>query len=337
MSDSLHPIRKTNSRKWLWILGGVGCVLFTLFAICIGSIAWVLGYPSVSNTAYSRFSWEQLTLPEWDLLSVEEQVVGPVFRRSVITLSDPSLVGPQSTKAMRLMVYRPDSLIEGDKVPCIIIGGAGSRPFEGMLLGDGDQPEHLPYVHAGYVVVAFDIDGAMDSDGVDVASYERFRSAQGGLINARNAFEYARTQLPMVDPQKIFIAGHSSAGTLALLFAEHETRLAGAIAYAPLVDKTKGVPVMLIRLLSQTLPDLPEFLIRTSPSTHEAQLSCPLFLFHAEDDSNVSIVDSKAFVERIRTMGKSVEFKTATTGDHYDSMIDEGIPSALEWIKSLDH
>ena len=44
--------------------------------------------------------------------------------------------------------------------------------------------------------------------------------AQAGLVNARNALEFVLARVPEVDPKRIYAAGHSSAGTLALLFAE---------------------------------------------------------------------------------------------------------------------
>ncbi len=63
----------------------------------------------------------------------------------------------------------------------------------------------------------------------EIRKYEAFRAADAGLINARNALEYTLAKVPEVNAKQLFSVGHSSAGTLALLFAEHEPRLQAAL------------------------------------------------------------------------------------------------------------
>jgi dipeptidyl aminopeptidase/acylaminoacyl peptidase len=58
-----------------------------------------------------------------------------------------------------------------------------------------------------------------------------------------------------------------------------------------------------------------------------------VFVFHANDDSNVNVSESRDFVQRLKTAGKQVEFMTVPSGDHYDSMVQEGIPAAIDWLK----
>ena len=110
-----------------------------------------------------------------------------------------------------------------------------------MKLADGDVAEHLPYARAGYAVLAFDVDGMLANrqNPTPEAIFEaagRFQAAQAGLVNAHIALEYVLAKVPEVDPKRITVAGHSSAGTLAVLFAEHEPRLRSCLAYAPVDD-----------------------------------------------------------------------------------------------------
>ncbi len=56
-------------------------------------------------------------------------------------------------------------------------------------------------------------------------------------------------------------------------------------------------------------------------------------IFHAADDSNAPIAESRAFVKRMQAKQKDVTLVEVATGDHYDSMIDEGIPKGIEFIK----
>jgi hypothetical protein len=51
------------------------------------------------------------------------------------------------------------------------------------------------------------------------------------------------------------------------------------------------------------------------------------------DDSNVPCSDSRACEQRLKSLGKSVTLVTVPTGNHYQSMIDQGIPRAIEWLK----
>jgi dipeptidyl aminopeptidase/acylaminoacyl peptidase len=164
-------------------------------------------------------------------------------------------------------------------------------------------------------------------------AYEAYRAAQAGLINAQIALEFLLARVPEVDPARLFAAGHSSAGTMAILFAEHEPRLAGCVAYAPCVDLEDRFGPVGITAAASTFPGVREFLARFSPRAHESTLQCPLFLFHAEDDSNVPIRQSRDAAARLKALGKTVTLVTVLTGNHYDAMIRQGIPQGIEWMR----
>jgi dipeptidyl aminopeptidase/acylaminoacyl peptidase len=116
--------------------------------------------------------------------------------------------------------------------------------------------------------------------------------------------------------------------------AAHEPRLAGAIAYAPCTDvEARLASVARDRGARRMLPNLTNFLRQSSPKTHLAQYRCPIFLFHANDDSNVSVGESAAFARQLTAAGKTIEFQTVPSGEHYDSMVQQGIPRAVAWLK----
>ena len=164
-------------------------------------------------------------------------------------------------------------------------------------------------------------------------AYAAFKAAQAGLVNGRNALEFVLARLPEVDPQRIYAAGHSSAGTLALLLAEHEPRIKACAAYAPCIDlESRLAQLVKDPTAPLILPGIQEFVIRSSPRTHEQSLNCPLFLFHAQDDTNVPFGDSQAFANSLRQRGRSVELVTVPRGGHYDAMLTDGIPRAIEWL-----
>jgi dienelactone hydrolase len=235
----------------------------------------------------------------------------------------------------KLWLYTPSGEHPAKSLPCVLICGAGSDLITGMDLGDGDRPEHLPYVRAGFAVLAFELDGSLQ-DREKATEMEtrqaafRFLNARAGLVNAHIALEYALKKMPEVDPDRISAAGHSSAGTLAVLFAEHEPRLKACVAFAPALDVEKRFdPQDVARL---TMVGLGDLCVRYSPKRNEDKLRAPLFLFHAKDDSVVPFVDSEAFASDLQSKGKPVTLDLVPTGEHYDSMINEGIPRAIAWL-----
>lgn len=327
----------------LWIilalLGG-GTVLT---CACCGGAAFMFSRaPATSASAKQPFVPASVPLPAFP-----ERGAKVPFREADIDLFRISL-GPGNGFPFtpghggNLWLYLPAGNHAPKSLPCVLITGAGTTLLHGLewgdLAADGGSPEHLPFVRAGYAVVVYELDGPFDSETAQSdaqmrQAYQAFRSAQAGLVNARNAFEFTLARVPEVDPNRIYSSGHSSAATISLLFAEHEPRLAGCIAFAPCIDLTERLGPMALRTISLILPGVADFAVQSSPKTHEARLNCPVFLFHAEDDSNVPCADSRACERRLKAAGKNVTLVTVPTGNHYQSMIDQGIPRAIQWLK----
>jgi dienelactone hydrolase/DNA-directed RNA polymerase subunit RPC12/RpoP len=232
----------------------------------------------------------------------------------------------------KLWLYLPAGEHPAKSLPCILITGAGSTLQSGMDLVDEDRPEHLPYVRAGFAVLAFELDGVPQNKQQRPSSQEMFQflNARAGLVNAHIALEYVLAKVPEVDPQRISAAGHSSAATLAVLFAEHEPRLKACVAYAPALDlEERFGPVRVNLLKSVGAGDLAT---RYSPKNNEDKLRVPLFLFHALDDSNIPFAMTEAFASDLKAKGKPVTLDLVPSGDHYDSMLNEGIPHGIAWL-----
>ena len=121
---------------------------------------------------------------------------------------------------------------------------------------------------------------------------------------------------------------------MSLLFAENEPRLKGCIAFAPAVDVNMRLrsqnSAMVDALVAGGFGDL---FSRYNPRMQEQNLRCPVFLFHAQDDANVPISESSGLADRLRQAGTDVTLETVPTGEHYDAMIQQGIPRAIAWLK----
>jgi dienelactone hydrolase len=238
---------------------------------------------------------------------------------------------------MKVWTYLPEKAAE--KMPCVLVGPAGTHLIEGMKLAKGDQAEHLPYVRAGFVVIAFEIDGAWTKDPPTdeevIACAQAFQNARAGVANARTALDFALERIPAVDPERVYIAGHSLAATLALLVARSDPRIKGCAAYAPATDVPKRVGRNAIDALNSAIPGYVFFLTSISPSTRMEDLKCLVFLFQAKDDSNVHYGDTRSFVWALRKTNAQVTYVEVPRGGHYQSMIGEGIPKAIDWFQKL--
>jgi dienelactone hydrolase len=315
---------------------GGGALLIVV--LCAGAAITLSNPPKASTEANQPFTIDEVPIPEFPERISATEIAPRVWKRE-ISLGDTGGFYPAPGHGGKLVLYVPLGRLRPKSVPCVLITGAGSNLLSGMSLGDGDSPEHIPYVKEGYFVVAYELDGPLDDAG-DVQQMKRafdaFAASRAGMVNARNALQYVLDKVPEVNPTQIYVAGHSSAATHALLFAEHEPRLAGVIAYAPTVNVPKRLGPLL-RIYSLQMPSVVDFATQSSPHTHIGRLKCPTFLFHAEDDSNCPIGDTRKFAEDLTQQGTDVTFVSVPTGDHYDSMIKDGIPAAVKWLETRTH
>lgn len=304
---------------------GVGCLL--VCCGCGGALYWLSTTPGASAAALEPYDPSTVPVPPMpDRAAVEPYEVEPG-----VLLTELQFAGSGPGQNGQIWLYLPPGDHAPGSLPCMLIGPAGTTMLEGMELGEGDQAEHLPYVHQGFAVVAYSLDGP--TSGVfDANALEAFRSAMAGVVNGRNAMEFVLAKVPEVDPKRIFAAGHSSAGTLALLLAEHEPRLAGVAAYMPVYDVPDRFGAAL-RGIEMQLPGATDFAHRSSPKTHADRLNCPVFLYTAADDGNVPAAEVQAAADELRSRGKDVTIEVAPSGDHYQPMIDTGIPAAIAWMK----
>jgi dienelactone hydrolase/DNA-directed RNA polymerase subunit RPC12/RpoP len=239
----------------------------------------------------------------------------------------------------KLWLYLPEGDLAPKSLPCIVIAGAGSNLITGMALGDGDRPEHLPYVRAGFAVLAYELDGMLPdpkpTTDAELARYIRsFLDAEAGLINMKVALEFATTKVPSIDPTRLYAVGHSSAATLALLVAENEPRIAACVAFAPAVDITSQYNAALQHSVARLVPGADLLFSRFNPRMGESKLTCPVFLFVALDDQRFA-QQVQDLASRLDSQGNTVTLSTVSIGGHYNPMIKSGIPEAIHWLESL--
>lgn len=310
------------------VLGYLATVVLAVYLTMIGS-SIRSAMKDAGNTD------EPFPLPDFSKVQLPDLGGGEPVPGSSVKFHDLRMSGTGPGGATRFRVLVPPGTHAEHSLPCILVAPAGSNLLSGMDLDEGDYfDETLPYAEAGMVVVSYSIDGPVADDDVTEA-FEQFRAAGAGVVNGALAFQLAREKLPWVDPERIFSAGHSSAGTLSLMLAAHLPDLAGAIAYAPACDVASFHEDLLGEPVSRlVLPGARTFVKRASPLTHAARIKVPVFLFGARDDDMVTSDEWRNFARAVNDAGAEAEVKTVAGGGHYQSMIDEGIPAAVAWIRA---
>ncbi|MEM6915716.1 MAG: DUF4190 domain-containing protein [Verrucomicrobiota bacterium] len=315
------------------IMGYIGVTFAVVYGIIL-AIGFRIEFAE-RKSAQELFLFEEIALPEFpDLGEGKEVGTSGVIQYFLETK------GAEPGHSMTFRVYVPPGQHAAATLPCVIVAPAGSDLLSGLALDDSDyHDETLPYAEAGMVVVNYSLDGVVlgESDEEVTRSYEEFRSAGAGLVNARNAIELVRRNLPMVDQGRVFSAGHSSAGTLSLLNAAHFPELAGATSYAPAINLRSHFADLLGNFFVDLVyPELWNFTKKFSPGTHASKVEVPVFLFYARDDSMVDLEEGRTFRFAVEDAGGEVTFSTVPSGGHYQSMIDRGIPEAIKWIQEQD-
>ncbi len=338
MQSSPNDTPQLGSKKniVLIILAVIGGGGFIVCLGCAGLAAWFMKMPAASESAKQPFDVASVPLPPLPDRGAGSLVEPGIMRYEMWLGADDGTPG----HGQLVWLYLPEDVPADAKLPCVVIAPAGSNMVSGMGLAEGDMPEHLPYVREGFAVVSFEVDGytdptasVEDDDNEMLRTYKAFRAACAGVVNARNAVDYVIAKVPEVDPNQIYAAGHSSAATLALLLTAHDDRIAACAAYAPVHDVVGDMGGPGVRILSSILPKLVDFLTQSSPITHYSDVNVPVFLFHAEDDVNVDVAQTREATATLESMGKHVTTVIVPTGNHYDSMIQEGIPRGIEWLK----
>ena len=274
--------------------------------------------PGRASRGTPRFDGEQ-----------ERQFQGVPFR--VIELT--------TVSGNRVWLYLPKRDVTNGSLACVLIPPAGTRLFHGIRLSEDDRPMHLPFVAAGFAVVAFDLSGPLSATlhRTSVRTALRaFSDARYGVVDALEALALVQLRCQALDRNRVYVAGHSSAGTLALQLAAECHRIRACIAFAPVCDIESRLGPESLKELDEIVPGTAAGLRNASPRRQVDRMTCPLFLFHALDDDNVTPGEIIAFRDALREQRAQVEYVAMKSGGHNDSVANEGIPMAIRWLTTID-
>lgn len=237
----------------------------------------------------------------------------------------------------KIWLYLPN--IDSQKVPLVIVPPAGTRLFHGINLSEGDSKEHIPYVKAGFAVLSFDLSGSWPESNDEmnaIRSISQFVNRRSGIKDVKEALDIIKTNTTRVDFNSIVVAGHSSAATLSIMIAQQLPNIKACIAFAPVINLEEYLKEE-EETLSLFVPKFKENLIDLSPSLHTNSLTMPVFLFSAKDDDSVNnqISSYSKFISEVKSINRKTKYVEVKSGGHYYSMINDGIPQAITWLKGI--
>ena len=224
---------------------------------------------------------------------------------------------------------RPESIripgIEGG-IPCYVFRpdrGAGRRPAL-LIIHGGPEGQSRPQFHGalgatllekGIALVVPNIHG---STGYGKSWQTRIHRDWGGidLADIRSVADWMRAQ-PDFDPERLGVWGGSYGGfaclTCVTRLPEYWCCAVDIFGPSNLVTMLENDPPNWRRWNKLWIGDLEtdrEKLIERSPITHVENVRCPLLVFQGDNDPRVPREESDQMVERLRALGRPVEYIT---------------------------
>jgi dipeptidyl aminopeptidase/acylaminoacyl peptidase len=188
----------------------------------------------------------------------------------------------------------------------------------GFAFGEEDWDMSRPFRDAGFVVLMPILRGENGSPGFFSLFYDEVED----VLAAAEAL----AKRPEVDVSRIFVAGHSAGGTLAMLAAMTSKRFRAMASLSGLPDAT--VLAEESDLVPFDSSDRQELRMR-SPSAFPTSFKCPARLFWGEDETWLA-PSTRDLARRARAAGLEVD-AVPVPGDHM-TMADPAIARAIAFF-----
>lgn len=263
-----------------------------------------------TRAAYARFSatepWQVWTLD----IATGDARVALTTRFGVPTseLVEPELVRiPGADGDIPCFVYRPRG-VRG-KVPAVLYPHGGpegqSRP--------ACPPDLKAIVHRGIALVVPNIHG---STGYGRAWQVAIHKDWGGIdLRDLRAVSQWMTKQPDLDQKRLAVYGGSYGGFATLMCVTRIPELwrcaVDVFGVANLITMIENAQPNWRRFLARWIGDVErdrDKLVERSPITHIENVRCPMLILQGENDPRVPKEESDQVVERLRALGRRVEY-----------------------------
>ncbi len=255
----------------------------------------------------------------------------PKEARPVYDVRVDVILRPVGAMKRTFWLYQPKPLPE--ELGLVLVAPSNGNLLSGRALSNDDRQEHLPYVRAGFAVMAYTIDGDMPpgiSDAKATEAIRAYQASKAGLVNAQLAIDLAFERLPSLSAERVFAAGRDSGGAYALLLGAEEPRVRGVLAYGPTTTLTGDVGVVVA--VDRVLPGFGTFVRWSLPENRAPDVKVPVFVYQSAGDEVVRASLTDAYVKSLKRTNDDVTYVRSDVGDHVGAIRAEGIPRGIDWL-----
>lgn len=191
----------------------------SLLALCVAALAaGQASAPGSKNLLAARGDFKTALIPN----SYSTDGTAPIPPAKVfLAVRYPSPAG-------KMFAYLSPDPGDGKRHPAVIWAHGGFGGIDKWLWEKHDKQDPGHFREAGILVMCPSWRGENDNPG-------KFQLFYGEVEDAVAAVEYLRT-VPYVDPSRIYMAGHSTGGTITLLAAEATSKLRAAFSFGGCPD-----------------------------------------------------------------------------------------------------
>ena len=205
-------------------------------------------------------------------------------------------------------------------------GGTGRHPavvflHGGFAFGDGDWDMSLPFINAGFAVMTPILRGENQQPGNFTLYYDE--------VNDVLAATEALVRHPQINPDRVFVAGHSAGGTLATLACLTSTRFRAAASFSGTMDVETGISGQPALVVFD--PVDPKEIQMRSPLYFATSFKCPARLFHGTNES-LFPEETQKTASRAKAIGLDVEH-LIVPGNHFTS-VTPATTQTIEFFRS---
>ena len=190
----------------------------------------------------------------------------------------------------------------------------------GFAFDESDWDAAEPFAKAGFVVMVPQLRGENGQPG----DYSMFFDEVDDVLAAAKFL----AQQPHVDPNRIYVAGHSVGGTLAMLAAMSSPMFKGCASFSGSPDQPKWADGQPAEFVPFDPEDTEEFRLR-SPLAFPGSFKCPARLYYGDDEFFFKF-STDELAEKARAAGRDVVAEEVP-GDHTD-MLESAIPRAIQFF-----
>jgi dienelactone hydrolase len=192
----------------------------------------------------------------------------------------------------------------------------------GFALGRSDWQMARPYRDAGFVVFMPTLRGENGQPG----SFSLFHDEVDDVLAAA---EYLGQQ-PGVDPDRLYIAGHSMGGALTLLAAMATGRFRAAASFSGSPDQVVSCRHLAASVLPFDKSDPRELQLR-SPLAYAASFKCPARIYYGSEERHMLHLTSQRTASLARARGLDVE-AVEVEGSH-DTSVPPSMKLGIDFFK----